>query len=574
MEAPAMEPGEMEAMLRAAAEFASYPGNGPSSPFVNDWFFSPANYSGAHGDDTVRQFLEQYPLPKLLGVRLMYLGWMKLLPHAWTKYFLRDMEHHFCQAMAFIQAGLLANSKNTRQLACKAVIHLLDKAGDSAVVVDTFVQHNLYPLLMNCLTEGDEEISAISLDGIKRLAQIPKGIEIIFPPNGQGSVQLHKVAAQSSSMARIRILSLIAKLFAVSTYTATAIYDSNLLSLFEDEIKDRRDMLKTLSALEVLYELVEHPHSNIFLLKTNLLQLMVDVINDSSADSIVRSRATLISGRLLSSADAFTTIDRNCVANLLLAIDKLLKMEESLNTDETESALEALGLIGTTSAGACLLLTDSSNAARHVVEASFGRQGRGKQLAALHAFGSISGVDRQEDQIKLDNQAEERLKRFVYTTARNSPKLTPSALLLSVLQQDPDIRITVSSTCLLKLEPVWNTGSIPDFSWDLTISRGTPGYRVISGLVAREWCLMEICSKLDIINLVTDPKMEMTKLGMEARHDCCLAISKALSSSHLLHEPSLSELIGKLNEAVKRGPYLSERKRVEPQPVVVPAERF
>jgi 26S proteasome non-ATPase regulatory subunit 5 len=29
-----------------------------------------------------------------------------------------------------------------------------------------------------------------------------------------------------------------------------------------------------------------------------------------------------------------------------------------------------------------------------------------------------------------------------------------------------------------------------------------------------------------------------------------------------------------LNEAVKRGPYLSERKRVEPQPVVVPAERF
>jgi hypothetical protein len=35
------------------------------------------------------------------------------------------------------------------------------------------------------------------------------------------------------------------------------------------------------------------------------------------------------------------------VANLLLAIDKLLKMEESQNTDETESALEALGLIGT-----------------------------------------------------------------------------------------------------------------------------------------------------------------------------------------------------------------------------------
>jgi 26S proteasome non-ATPase regulatory subunit 5 len=46
--------------------------------------------------------------------------------------------------------------------------------------------------------------------------------------------------------------------------------------------------------------------------------------------------------------------------------------------------------------------------------------------AALHAFGSICGADRQEDQMKLDGQAEEYLKRLVYTTAANSSKLTPS----------------------------------------------------------------------------------------------------------------------------------------------------
>jgi 26S proteasome non-ATPase regulatory subunit 5 len=46
--------------------------------------------------------------------------------------------------------------------------------------------------------------------------------------------------------------------------------------------------------------------------------------------------------------------------------------------------------------------------------------------AALHAFGTICGVDRQEDQMKLDDQAEEYLKRLVYTVASNSPKLTPS----------------------------------------------------------------------------------------------------------------------------------------------------
>ncbi|KAM0865511.1 hypothetical protein ACQ4PT_043215 [Festuca glaucescens] len=219
-------------------------------------FSSPSRTPGVHGDDTARQFLEQFPLPKLLG---------------------------------------------------------------------------------------DEEISAITLDAIKRLAEIPKGIDIIFPQEGQGSLQLDKVAAQSSSM------------------------------------------------------LAEHPHSNIFLLKTSLLQHITDVINDSSTDPVVRSRASLISGRLLSSADAFMTIDQSCVTNLLLAIDRIFRTEESQNTDEIESTLETLGLIGSTTQGASLLFTDSSNVAKHVVELSFDRQGRGKQLA----------------------------------------------LLLSVLQQDPDIRIAV-----------------------------------------------------------------------------------------------------------------------------------
>ncbi|PAN18209.1 hypothetical protein PAHAL_3G186100 [Panicum hallii] len=522
---PSPAPGELGAMLQAAGDFASYP--------------------GLHSDDTVRQFLERCPLPKLLGALQSEAdvpGMVETVTECLDKVFSSRYGASLLPSYgAFIQAGLLTDSNSIRKLACKAVLYLLDKAEDSAAAVETVVQHNLYPVLINCLIEGDEEISAIILDAVKRLAEIPKGAEIIFPPDGQGSVQLDRVASQSSSLARIRILSLIAKLFTVSSYTATAIRDSNLLSIFEDEIKDRRDMLKTLSALEVLYELVEHPHSNTFLLKTNLIQLISDVINDSSADSVIRSRAALISGRLLSSADAFTVIDQSCVTNLLAVIDKILKMEESQNTDEIESALETLGLIGTTTQGAHFLLT-SSNVARHVVETSFDRQGRGRQLAALHAFGSICGADRQEDQMKLDGQAEEYLKRLVYTTAANSSKLTPSALLLSILQQDPDIRIA--------------------------------GYRVISGLVVREWCLREVCLNSEIIRLVTDPTMETTKLGMEARYNCCVAINKSLLSSHLLHEKSLSELIGKLNDAVRRGPYLSERKRVEARPVVVPAERF
>ncbi|GJM94060.1 hypothetical protein PR202_ga10672 [Eleusine coracana subsp. coracana] len=377
---------------------------------------------GMHGEEAVKQFLEQFPLPKFSALQNEsdVPGVDETVKECLDKVFSSRYGASLLPSYgAFIQAGLVANSKNIRKLACKAVCHLLGKAGDSSVAVETVVQHNLYPLLIDCLLEGDEETSAIVLDAIKCLAVIPKG------------------------SAWIRVLSLIAKLFTVSSYTATAIRDSNLLNIFEGEIRDRKDVLKTLSALEVLYEVVLIGKSHF-----TIPYLFVDLSSDSSADSIMRSRAALISGRLLSSADAFTVIDQSCF------------------------------------------------------------------------FGSICGVDRQEDHMKLDGQAEECLKRLVYIAAANSLKLRPSvsshpfsALLLSVLQQDPDIRIA--------------------------------GYRVISGLVVRDWCLREVCSDSEIIRLVTDPIVETTKLGMEAWYNCRVAINKALSSSCLLHEASLSELIGK-----------------------------
>ena len=40
------------------------------------------------------------------------------------------------------------------------------------------------------------------------------------------------------------------------------------------------------------------------------------------------------------------------------------------------------------------------------------------------------------------------------------------------------------------------------------------GYRMITGLVARPWFLMEICSKQEIINTVTDPNTETAKIGL------------------------------------------------------------
>lgn len=73
-----------------------------------------------------------------------------------------------------------------------------------------------------------------------------------------------------------------------------------------------------------------------------------------------------------------------------------------------------------------ILLSTSPPASRHVVDAAFDHQHRGKQLAALHALGNIAGETRVGSNIVLNNTAEENLKRLIYEKASNTAKLTPS----------------------------------------------------------------------------------------------------------------------------------------------------
>ncbi|KAJ0986105.1 hypothetical protein J5N97_004461 [Dioscorea zingiberensis] len=515
-------PTDLAPILEAASDFASYPGR--------------------QNDASAKEFLDRFPLPLLFslmqteadvsGVEGTIVACLERIFK--TKYGASQIPHY----AAFVEAGLQAKSQAIQCLACKAVHYMLENAEDKGNVKE-IITGNIYPLLINCLLEGDELTSAASLEAINSIAQTPEGIKIIFPQGSEGYVQLKDVAAHCSSLARIRILSLVVKLFSLSSLAASAVYDSNLLGLFEDQINRQDGILMTLSALELLYELAESPHSARFLLKTTLLQLLTGLISNSSVDSIIRTRAVMISGRFLSRADVYTNIDGSRVSALLLAIDESLDRLNGQNTDEYERALEALGLIGTSQQGAALLLTSSSNVARHAIEAAFNRHGRGKQLAGLHALGSICGVDRSADSMLLNDNAEECLKRMIYAIAAETTKLTPSGLFLSVLQLgEREARLAA--------------------------------YRAISGLVARPWCLMEICSKQEIITLVTDANSEASKNCLEARYQCCVAINKALSASNMSTTAGIRE---KLQEALVRGPYLAKT-RVEPQPLVMTAERF
>ncbi|MED6108344.1 hypothetical protein PIB30_022933 [Stylosanthes scabra] len=465
-----------------------------SSPLLqaaNDF----ATYPGVQSDDSVRDFLNRFPLPLIINAlqtRFDVPGLENTIVACLEKLFKTKLGASLIpQYMSFVQVGLQADSQPVRSLACKTVTCLLENpCSDCKIVTRLITDFNIYPLLIDCLINGNEQVAAAAMEAIKMLAGFPEGMEIVFPSAKGVDSDLGAIASRCSSL------------------------------------------------------LAEVEHGTEFLSKTSLLQLLCSIISDNSVESILRSRAMMITGRLLSKEIIYSFIDESCAKSVISSIDGRLQSLEISDRDECETALEAFGQIGSTFEGARLLLSGSQPAARHVIYAAFDRQGpqgHGRQLAALHALGNISGEARTEN-IILNTEAEENLRRMVYETASKSSKLTPSGLFLSVLHQDSEIRIA--------------------------------GYRMISGLVARPWCLMEICSKQEIINIVTDPSTETKKIGMEARYNCCKAMHKSLMlSSRVSSDSAFAGIATKLQEAVEKGPYLV-KKQVEAQPVVMTAERF
>ncbi|KAK9674139.1 hypothetical protein RND81_12G213600 [Saponaria officinalis] len=504
-----------------------------------------ALYPGTHNEGSVKEFLDRFPLPVIMNL-LQTKADVPDLENALvaclerifkTKYGSSLIPHY----MPFLQAGLQADSEAVKCLACKTVSCLFENLSyESGLPAQLVIENDIYPLLLHCLVSSDEQVATAATDAIKNFASTSEGIATIFPTERKDSTDLGHLASKCSSLGRIRILSLIVKLFSISHAVASVIHSSNLLGIFEIEVSKTNDILATLSVLELLYELNEIEHAAEFLPMTSLLQLLTSIISNS-VHSILRSRAMVISGRMLSKENTIMFVEETNVLSIVSAIKIRLESSESIDGNECESALEAIGQIGSSARGAELLLLRSPEVVKLVTSSAFDGQRRGKQLAALHSLGNIAGVNRSGTNILLGRAAEESFQQLFYDIASTTSKLTPSGLLLSVLKQDSETRAA--------------------------------GYRLISGLVARAWSLSEVCSRQDIINIVTDAYIEDTKIGMESRHDCCLAIHNALISSNLKGDSILAGISVKLQEAIKRGPYLTQ-KQAEARPTVLSEQRF
>ncbi|KAF3774627.1 hypothetical protein EJ110_NYTH52714 [Nymphaea thermarum] len=172
---------DLPVLLKASAEFASYPGQ--------------------HSDASVKEFLDRFPLPLIFSA----LSLKSDVPG--------------------LESSLVS---------CLEMI-FRTKYGISHVPEYMLVSYG-YMLRLGYTQEW-----WLSDEGV------------IFPTDGDDPTHLKNVAEHSSSSARIRVFSLIAKLFSTSA-SASAIHSSGLLDLLVAEVKNSNDVLMTLSTLEVLYE--------------------------------------------------------------------------------------------------------------------------------------------------------------------------------------------------------------------------------------------------------------------------------------------------------------------------------
>ncbi|GAA0143818.1 protease [Lithospermum erythrorhizon] len=311
-----------ESLIGAATEFALYP--------------------GSHSDASAQDFLGKYPLPDIINALQKngdYPVLLDCLDRIFrTKYGASLIPHY----MPFVEAGLLAHTHELRCLACKAVSRLLDES----TAIHLILHHSVYQHLLLCLINGDELVASAATEAITHLARFPKTTDIIFPHASEEATHLGVLASKSSSLARVRILALIVKLFSISRSLASVICNSNLLQLLEAEVKSTNDTLVMLSVLELLYELSEVQHSTEFLSRTTILHLLSSIISDAASDSILRARSMMITGRLLSKENAFEYINQSSFETVVSAIDRRFDFLESQDADECECALEALGEIG------------------------------------------------------------------------------------------------------------------------------------------------------------------------------------------------------------------------------------
>ncbi|KAJ7537006.1 hypothetical protein O6H91_12G092200 [Diphasiastrum complanatum] len=510
-----------------------------------------ASFPGTPSDASVKELLDRFPLTVLfssLQREEEVPGIVESVVAAFERIFKATYGISLLpEILPYANLGLNASFPSIRRLTCLVIGKALENNDMSGgALLQEVVESDVLVPLLNAVADEDASVAKSASEAVEVLAKTPLGLELLFTDKGLGTGRLKEMALQVPALVQIRILSLAAAIFGLSELAAAAIQGSGVLSVLEAELDNTSDTLAHINSLEILSELAATHNGVKFLLAGKFINRLVSLIGNSEVDTVVRSHAMRVGARLISCLIVTPTAPRDSVHGVLDAIAKNLENlnEVSGDAERNEKAvgIDALGQIGTSREGAELLLHRPKPVASYIVRAAFvDRQGSSIEVAGIHALAFIAGSERLDTSPLLSEQTETSLHDLIYSALDDSASHSLSNLLWSLLQQAPEIRQAT--------------------------------YRLLIPLVARRWCLWEVCYHSDLISFVTDPQTEANKDGMEWRHAFCIATCTALAAAVQQGDAMSTGILEKLDSAVRRGPYLP-KEQAEAQPVVATEDRF
>ncbi|KAG0606076.1 hypothetical protein M758_9G111700 [Ceratodon purpureus] len=516
-----------------------------------------SNYPGEISDAAAESFLTKFPLLVLLtsletgrdvpGLEVAVVTSLERIFR--TPYGKRLLPH----TLQYASVGLKAESPLVRKLTCVAIGDLLSAGeNDGGATVRALTESQLAAPLLLAVGDGDQYVAKAAVEALGKLAKSPGGLELIFTDRGAGVGVLRDLASETSATVRIRALAMAATIFGVSEAAAAAVQGSGIFSVLAKELDNSDDMLAQLNALELLCELAVTPHGARFLLAGNLIGRLTSTICNPALDSLVRSRAMTVAARLTALYDESpgSLMSGSEAAGIANAFGELLKhledMEQSgqtVDATEHENALDALSFIGKTIQGAELLFNPRTMVARHVMNAAFLHRALNIKLAGIHALATMTGSERDPSRVLLSDSAETQLKDMIYSAAaERSSTRTPAGMFLIFFQQSPEVRLAM--------------------------------YRFTTPMLARIWCLRELCASREVIDYLLDPRLETNKDAMEWRHVCCVAMTTALSAAIERGQISSSESLSRLEEFVRKGPFQGKEEQKGAVPIYATQERM
>ncbi|KAJ6776252.1 26S PROTEASOME NON-ATPASE REGULATORY SUBUNIT 5-RELATED [Salix koriyanagi] len=168
------------------------------------------NYPGVPNDVAAKEFLDLFPLPVIINAlqtKSEVPGLEATLVACLERIFKTKYGASFIPLyMPFVQVGLTADSQLARCLACKTVSCLLENIDEKTIsAAQLIIDNGVYPLLLDCLINGNEQVATASMEAIEKLAGSQKGMEIIFPANNSDDMHLGNLSARCSSLGRVRV---------------------------------------------------------------------------------------------------------------------------------------------------------------------------------------------------------------------------------------------------------------------------------------------------------------------------------------------------------------------------------